>query len=573
MSEPAFSFDMDFDFDLAEDLFVEIDQDTILPDRKWMEEHLWISTKAGTIVPFRLNPIQIRIDEAIQEAKNAGKPLRFLILKARQMGCSTYAEALGYGITRLNKNHSAGIIGNEAENSNHLYSMYELYHRKDEGAPTKKRHNRKALLFEENHGSQVIVTTAMKANAATGHTNQFVHCSEVTKWRDAATTMDSLLPTIPKPVDNKNACCIMETTAFGATGYFYRLWTEAVKGNNGWMPLFYAWFEDPRYRMEVGSYPLNDVGTHPRYNEYVDRIDDKGKEQMGEETRLREEFGCTDEQLTWRRWMIDNDANGDLSKFHQENPATWREAFLSSGRPRFDIRILEQWEEKAPDPIWVGDVNERGEFIEGDGDHIKVWHWPEKGEEYVIGGDCAEGSEGGDYSAASVFSRRSRAQCAVIHGHLGEFESDAYGLRLQKMGFKYNTALIAPEINAYGLAVVEWLLKKKYPNIYYHTTKGEKGKKPLKKAGWRTQTGTKELLISDLAAAIRDETIEVNDIDTIQELIGYMILPNGKLGCDDSDEDAYDDRVIGVGVALQALAYDMDSVYRNWHDGVIVNRG
>jgi len=112
------------------------------------------------------------------------------------------------------------------------------------------------------------------------------------------------------------------------------------------------------------------------------------------------------------------------------------------------------------------------------------------GEEYVIGGDCAEGNADGDFSSATVMSRRRQMQVATVHGHLGEFESDAYGYRLQQMGYKYNTALIAPEINAYGLAVVEWLLKVKYPNLYYHTTSAEKNKKPLKKArlahaGWQ----------------------------------------------------------------------------------------
>ncbi len=563
----------DFDFEIPDDLVSSLASSrTIIPSRQWMEDNLYIRTKAGTIEPFRLNPVQIKILEKIHELRAAGKPLRLLILKARQMGCSTFFEALGYGITRLNKNHSAGIIGNEMENSNHLYGMYELYHRMDKGAPKKERHNRKALIFDEDHGSQVIVTTANKANAATGHTNQFVHCSEVSKWRDAGTTMDSLLPTIPKPADNPDAICAIETTAYGASGYFYRLWNQAVRGLNDWTALFFAWFEDPRYRMPVGAYPLDDFSKNVRYNSYIDRVDDEGKEHIGEERWLRDAHHCDDEQLTWRRWMIDNDANGDLDKFHQEHPATARESFLASGRPRFDIRILESWETAAREPIWQGDIDSTGSLREGDGDFIRIWEHPEDGETYGIGADCAEGNADGDYSSATVLSRRGRRQVATIHGHLGEFESDAYGYRLSKVGYLYHAALIAPEINAYGLAVVEWLLKEKYPNLYYHTTKGEKAKKPLRKAGWRTQSGTKELMISDLAAAIRDEEITIFDSRTIDELIGYMILDNGKLGCDDSDKDAHDDRVIGVAIALQALAYNMDAVFRNWHSNVVKKR-
>ena len=552
----SLAFDIDFDLDdITVDFGVDAGEQTIIPDREWMEDHLWIRTKAGRIEPFRLNPTQVKIDLAIKKLQAEKKPIRVIILKARQMGSSTYTEALGYGVTRINGNHSAGIIGNETENSNHLFGMFELYHRKDEGAPQTQRHNRKALLYEESHGSQVIVTTAQKANAATGHTNQFVHCSEVSKWRDAGTTMDSLLPTVPKFNDNPNSIVVIESTAFGASGYFYNLWRAAIRGDNDWTPLFFAWYDDPRYRMPVGSTPLTDFGTHPRYNLHP-----------GEEDGLRDECGCDDEQLTWRRWTIDNDSNGDIEKFHQEYPASWREAFLASGRPRFSIPVLTKWADNAKPPIWRGDINPKGEWVEGDeNDFIKVWEWPVDGEEYVIGADCAEGNTDGDYSSGGVLGRRSRRRVATIHGHLGEFESDAYGFRLQQVGYRYNTALLAPEINAYGLAVVEWLLKAKYPNLYYHTTKGEKGKKPLKKAGWRTQVGTKELLVSDLAAAIRDETIEVFDIETIEELMGFMILDNKKTGADPEDKDAHDDRVIDLGIGLQALSFDMDAVFRNWN--------
>lgn len=557
---------IDLDFLEVSDLFqggVERDTDgdvTILPNREWMENNLWIRTKAGRVERFMLNPVQVELDNAVHRLAAEGRPIRLIILKARQMGSSTWTEAFGYGITRLNEHHSAGIIGNETENSNHLFSMFELYHQRDEGAPELKRHNRKALLYDDAHGSSVIVTTAQKANAATGHTNQFVHCSEVSKWRDANTTMDSLLPTIPKYIDNPHAMVVIESTAFGASGYFYNLWRSAMRKENDWTPLFFAWFDDPRYRMPVGSYSLAKIGVDPRYNLSTD-----------EELILREEHGCDDEQLTWRRWTIDNDSGGDIEKFHQEYPATWREAFLASGRPRFSIPTLTRWaEDNVVEPIWIGDIDPRGTWVEGDENgFVHIWEWPDPNEEYAIGGDCCEGNADGDFSAATVIGKRSRRMVARIYGHLGEFESDAYGYRLQQVGYRYNTALLAPEINAYGLAVVEWLLKEKYPNLYYHTTKGEKGKKPLKKAGWRTQAGTKELLVSDLAAAIRDETIYVPCRDTIDELMGFMVLENGKTGNDPDDREAHDDLVIALGITIQALAFNMDSIYRNWNPAAV----
>ncbi|KKK82811.1 hypothetical protein LCGC14_2799660, partial [marine sediment metagenome] len=75
-------------------------------------------------------------------------------------------------------------------------------------------------------------------------------------------------------------------------------------------------------------------------------------------------------------------------------------------------------------------------------------------------------------------------------------------------GKHYHTALIAVERNAYGLAVVEYLLKENYPNLYHSESKGKEDKKISKQVGWHTNIATKPLLVSDLAAVIRDESID-----------------------------------------------------------------
>ena len=60
-----------------------------------------------------------------------------------------------------------------------------------------------------------------------------------------------------------------------------------------------------------------------------------------------QDFGVSYEQLKWRRWCINNNCNGDVEQFHQEYPSTPEEAFIASGRPRFNIGVLKQYRRQA----------------------------------------------------------------------------------------------------------------------------------------------------------------------------------------------------------------------------------
>ena len=54
------------------------------------------------------------------------------------------------------------------------------------------------------------------------------------------------------------------------------------------------------------------------------------------EKELQQIYGVTLEQLTWRRWCIQNNCAGDETQFIQEYPINPQEAFLSTGTCPFD---------------------------------------------------------------------------------------------------------------------------------------------------------------------------------------------------------------------------------------------
>ena len=66
------------------------------PVLDFIQQELKIQNKAGQLVPLVLNPLQLRLYQEIQRQREAGKPVRIIILKARQIGFSTATAALFY---------------------------------------------------------------------------------------------------------------------------------------------------------------------------------------------------------------------------------------------------------------------------------------------------------------------------------------------------------------------------------------------------------------------------------------------------------------------------------------------
>ena len=59
--------------------------------REYIESCLKIRTKSGAVVPFCLNAAQQKLYAVAKRQQDEGKPVRIIILKARQLGFSTLA--------------------------------------------------------------------------------------------------------------------------------------------------------------------------------------------------------------------------------------------------------------------------------------------------------------------------------------------------------------------------------------------------------------------------------------------------------------------------------------------------
>lgn len=528
----------------------------ILNPKVYIPSFLKIRTKEGELKNFIPNQPQKKLRDTISELRANKKPVRIIILKARQMGFSTYTEADCFHQTVTNKMYNSTIIAHEEQASQNLYNMFKRYYENlpDALTPMRKRNNAKELLFENptaddiekrrNPGLQSTVKVATAKNTATGRsqTINYLHASEVAFWDNPKETFTGLLQCVPRTA---NSTVIMESTANGVGDYFYDMWQNAVAGKNQFIPLFFPWFDMLDYTIPFES--------EEEKNKFIEEVEYTFKDQEGrtiytEEKEIMMDHGVTYEQLNWRRWCIANNCGGDVDQFHQEYPCTPDEAFIASGRPRFNASVLKQYRRNC-EKGEVGRLEYSGSQVvftpDVNGD-VEIWKKPEKNKYYCIGADVAEGLITGDFSVGYVGDEDFNI-CLRYRNHI---DPDLFGVELVKIAKYYNDAYIGCENNNHGLTTLKSIQAQEYWNIFFTKTYDKIADTISQKVGWSTNNKTKPLMINKMAEFIRNKWLGIKDSILIQECFTYVIDDKGATN---AQEGCHDDTVMACAILLQVL--------------------
>ena len=81
--------------------------------KKYIEEYIKIRDKNSKIISFKINEPQEKLYNIIKCQKQQDKPVRIIILKARQMGFSTLSEAIIFKETATKSNVNSGILAHK----------------------------------------------------------------------------------------------------------------------------------------------------------------------------------------------------------------------------------------------------------------------------------------------------------------------------------------------------------------------------------------------------------------------------------------------------------------------------
>lgn len=483
---------------------------------------LRIKTKEGKIVPFVLNDAQKRFSRMVFELLRKGKPVRIIILKARQMGFSTVTEAIIYYLTSTQEAKNSFIVAQDSKASDNLFEMFKTYYENVPQLykPMRKRNNSRKLTFEnptalesqrqKNPGlkSQITVDSAEANVLARSGTIHYAHISELAWWPENKKSKH-MLALMNSLSDAAGTLCIIESTANGIGEHYQQMWEKAENKENDFIPLFFAWHEFPTYREEFES--------QEEMLEFAESLSEEAK-------FLQRRFNLQLEQLKWRESTIRNKCDGDVKLFQQEYPSFPEEAFLVSGRAIFDQRKIQEGMMNAPEPI--------REELDG---AVLIWAEPEEGELYDMGADVAEGLDDKDTDSSTfcIFKRSTGEQVAELQIKAEPYE---FAELLNEYGRMYNNALLGVERNNHGHAVLLALIQIfDYPNLYEHKDYDQKGNAE-RRPGWPTTSKTRSILVEEYRQAYANDEIPIKS----RRLYGEMrtfVKKNGKAqhqaGCHD----------------------------------------
>lgn len=507
---------------------------------EYIQRFLKIVDKKGRIIPFALNAPQRRLYEAVRQQWNAGKPVRIIILKARQMGFSTLTEGIIFWMAATAHNVRCMIVAHTDEATGNLFQMSKRFY---ENLPKRLRPLLRGSNAQELHfdrpakykgespglGSRIRCATAGGQGIGRSHTLKALHLSEFAFWPgDKLATLIGLLQAVP---DEPGTLIIIESTANGYEE-FKKQWDRAVEdqreGREGFIPIFFAWHEMQEYRRAVPP----------------------GFQRTPEEQQLAETFGLDDEQLAWRRWCISNNCGGDLNKFRQEYPSTPDEAFIATGQCVFDKDVLVRRREQVRKDNWI-----RGSFrLEyGEDGKVKSWRWvedpagvvrirvmPERGVPYVIGGDTA--GTGSDSFVGQVLDNRTGAQVAVLQHRTGE---RAYAEQMYCLGHFYNQALIGIETN-YSTYPQLCLEELGYRKFYVRQRLDTYTGKTMDAFGFETTASSRPLVIDGLKDVFRGDPELVQDFETLGEMLTFVYNEKWR---PEAERGEHDDLVMALAIA------------------------
>lgn len=538
-----------------------------------------------SLVAFDFNRAQMILHRKVSEQRRRTGRVRVIVLKARQLGISTYVAARFFRVIHLWRQVRAMVIADESGRSTKLFDIYDRFGDQlpsDEFLRPVRQVDQRGKEMRFGNGSELLVETAGDVKAGRAVTIHRLHISEYAFWEHPVQTMTSLMESVP----HSGSEVFIESTANGVGNDFHQLWREAEAGENEWLPVFLPWFIDPDYRLALEAEERDEIVSTA--DGWERRAMAEGLEWEGERWRLEPE------QLAWRRWKIRNSAGGERA-FRQENPATASEAFLVSGAAFFDQDALVRLAEQATAPTTRGtiriDWETKGEqrkpkgvaLQRSEGGWLRIWDMPEVRGHYVIGADTAEGRQvaaratslddaergGRDFDSADVIrlgywsgegATRAYVRPKIVAQLHARMAPETLAEQLYGLGTLYSCptgrknlrerALLGVERNhRSGVSTIRRLRELGYERLYVSRPVAARKERPQERIGWLTTGESRRPMLDQLGEAVRlDDGLQILSAETIDEMLTFVFDEDGK---PQAQEGTHDDRVISASITLE----------------------
>ena len=566
----------------------------------WAATQVYIKNKdGGEDVLFRLTRPQRRFVARLERLRKAEKPIRIVLLKARQWGGSTTSQLYMAWLQLIHKvGLNSLIIAHQGTGSDEIKDMFdrmikaypvEMLHRLGEAY----KENEPKLVGVGKSGSiyrvpqrncKIKIGTAERPDGCRGGDYSLVHLSEVGLWKATEGK---------KPEDIVRSACsgvlyrpytmiVYESTANGTGNFFQREYDAAKKGDSQFEAMFVSWFDIEKY-----SQPIVDIKAFAA-NLYDNRENanvSSAREESGRYLWALWEKGATLEAINW--YVLERAKYNDHASMASEYPSDDIEAFVHSGTMVFDKYKVEDFDKCCKEPRYVGDVYADADegknalknlrFSEDKQGMLWVWELPEVDEaekvlnRYLTVVDVGGRSNKADWSVIVVFDRLFMAdggKPVVVAQWYGHCDIDLLAWKAAQIAAFYDNSLLVIESNTLETHDKERdvdgdqsqfilnQIKNVYPNLYARKQSEEDILAGLPtKYGFHTNVATKPMVISTLVKVIRENAYIERDRRCLDEYLVYEKKPNGAFG---AVVGKHDDLLMTRAIGLHVCFYEME---------------
>lgn len=520
------------------------------------------------LVPFRFNTVQRILCQLLAYHWHHEIPVRWWIPKSRQMGISTWAQAILFSLALGTEGYHVATVAHVDYGATEIFAKSETFEKNLEVGYQRPMSSRQQGKFLWEHESSIWVGSIKAGDAlGRGPTLNAIHFSEVANFADHGQNPEQATSAaLGSLADGPDSIVLYESTAKGRDPFYYAGCEKAKDPRSGTYDqlVFLPWYLEDGYRMTWQVYRERRIKTGK---------DDPGKtfEPTDEEQALRRRIAnlpmgkgeelwqhpqeLSDEQLIWYRDVLDTKCHGKPETRAREYPSTYDEAFTSTAQCMFDAATIQHYQRLArPSLSRVNLVKrEEGEPVEllpNVSGRVQIWVPPHEGGSYVIGADIGGKRAKSDPSAAYVIEESTLEVVAAYHGKV---DWEVYASDLQLLGEYYNWALLVPE-NNHNPAVAGALHKARYPNLYYYFNDEIAARQTAKVPGFNTNRKTRPLLLSHLDKVFRDRSLRCYDAKVPIEMEWFVwVAPLKKYAATGKHTD---DRLMALALAvLQAKNY------------------
>lgn len=565
----------------------------------WAAMYVFIKQKGGgEDIRFKLNRPQRRLVARFEKKRLTGKPIRLILLKARQWGGSTCIQIY---MAWLQLVHKVGlnslIVGHVKDASAEvkdmfdrmikaypiglLYRMSEVYNENEPKLVGVAGMQNIQRIPQRN--CKIKIGTAESPDSARGGDYNLVHCTEVGLWKktEGKTPEQIIRSACSGVLLAPYTMIVYESTANGTGNFFQREYDAAKRGQSQFEALFVSWFEIEKY-----SAPIDDETAFATwlYENRNNANAASNREESGKYLWWLWEQGATLEAINW--YVLERSKYNDHGDMASEYPSDDVEAFVHSGARVFDKYKVELLKSSCKEPRYVGDVygdSDEGKFAlsnlkfkEDKQGLLWIWTLPEIDEEeivtdrYLVVVDIGGRSKKADWSTILVLDRlymTDGGKPTVVAQWYGHIDMDLLAWKSAQIAAFYDNALLVIESNTAETRDKDrsvdgdqssYLLnqiKEVYFNLYARKqSEDEIIDKVPKKYGFHTNMATKPMIISTLVRVIRESLYVERDVRCLDEYMTYEKKPNGAFG---AIVGKHDDLLMTRAIGLHICFYEM----------------